>query len=278
MALCRPKKVAALLDAAGPDAIHIATEGPLGLAARRYCRRRCLPFTTSFHTRFPEYVHARWRVPIQFGYRFLRWFHGRATRTMVATPSVEAELREQGFRNLVRWSRGVDLSLFHPRNEEFLTLPRPVCLFVGRVAVEKGIGDFLRLDLPGSKVVIGDGPHLPALRQAYPDVHFLGARFGEDLARHYAAADVFVFPSRTDTFGLVMLEALASGVPVAAFPVPGPIDVIGASAAGILDDDLAAAVHRALDVPAHICTEHAARFTWQASTQQFVGNLAPFRA
>jgi glycosyltransferase involved in cell wall biosynthesis len=276
LALTRPRSIARWLDATRPQAIHIATEGPLGQLARTYCLKRGIRFTTSFHTLFPEYVHARWRVPVAWTYRFLRRFHAAAACTMVATPSIEAHLRQFGFDRIRRWSRGVDLALFHPRPKNFFPFPRPISLYVGRVAVEKSIGDFLDLDLPGTKVVVGDGPERAALAKRHPDVAFLGVKTGEDLARHYAAADVFVFPSRTDTFGLVLLEALASGVPVAAYPVAGPKDVLDGSGAGALDDDLGRAVTRALAIDPALCRAHAERYSWEASAQQFLGNLAVF--
>lgn len=277
LALAMPAAVSSIIEAVRPDAIHIATEGPLGYCARYVCRRRDYPFTTSLHTRFPEYVRARLGVPLSWGYGVLRRFHRPAVRVMVSTPTLERELIQRGFANLVRWSRGVDTDLFRPRDKRFLDLPRPVSLFVGRVAIEKNIEAFLSLSLPGTKVVIGDGPQLPALRQRHPDAVFLGVKTGEDLARHYAAADVFVFPSRTDTFGLVMLEALASGVPVAAFPVPGPLDVVDGSGAACLDEDLSAAVHAALRIPPERCREHAQRFSWENCARQFLGNLEVFR-
>ena len=267
--------MARLIGESRPDAIHIATEGPLGLAARRYCLRRKLPFTTAYHTRFPEYVHARWRVPLRLSYAFMRRFHRPSQGVMVATASMESALSQRGMGNFRRWSRGVDLDLFRPRDKDFLDFPRPISLFVGRVAVEKNIGAFLDLDLPGTKCVVGDGPALAELRVRYPEARFLGARSGEDLARHYAAADVFVFPSLTDTFGLVMLEALAAGVPVAAYPVEGPLDVIGDSGAGCLDADLGRAARAALAIPPERCRAHALTFSWRHSAEQFLGNLFP---
>lgn len=266
--------LAGLIDDFAPNAIHIATEGPLGWAARRYCLKRGVPFTTSFHTRFPEYIRARWRVPLDWSYRFVHAFHRPARHVMVATRSIEDELAERGFINIVRWTRGVDTDLFLPRAKNLYALPRPISLYVGRIAVEKSVEDFLRLEVPGSKVLIGDGPQRQALEQAYPSAHFLGAKVGEELARHYAAADVFVFPSRTDTFGLVLLEALACGIPVAAYPVPGPLDVIAASGAGCLDEDLAAATARALQIPPMTCRAHAESFSWDNSVRQFTANLA----
>lgn len=258
-----------------PEAVHIATEGPLGLAARAYCLASGWPFTTAFHTRFPEYLNARCRLPLAWGYAALRRFHAPAQRTMVATATVRRELAARGFARLVAWTRGVDTGLFRPGCAPALDLPRPVFLYVGRIAVEKNLPAFLDLDLPGAKLVVGDGPLLPALRRRYPAVHFAGAQSERALAAHYAAADVLVMPSRTETFGLVMLEALACGVPVAAFPAPGPSDVIGDSGAGVLADDLAAAARAALEIPRERCIAHASRFSWQASIDQFVGNLAP---
>ena len=276
LAVLPARRLAALLNAFQPCAIHIATEGPLGHAARRYCLARKLPFTTAFHTRFPEYVKARTGLPLGASYSVLRRFHAPSSSVMVATPSLEHELEERGFRNLKRWTRGVDTTLFHPRDKNFLNLPRPIHLYVGRVAVEKNVEAFLKLDLPGSKLVVGSGPQLAELQRRFPAVRFAGPRQGEDLARHYAAADVFVFPSRTDTFGLVLLEALASGLPVAAFPVPGPLDVINGSAVGFLDEDLAAAALRALTIPAQACRDYALQFSWRRSSEQFLSNLRPF--
>ena len=226
LALPYQAKIARLIEDARPDSIHIATEGPIGLLVRRYCRRHGLPFTTSFHTRFPEYISARLPIPESWIWRALRRFHSGSQAVMAATPALAGELRARGFRSVVLWPRGVDARHFHPRDVDF-GLPRPVFLCVGRVAVEKNLEAFLDLDLPGSKLIVGDGPALNALTRKYPDATFLGARQGEALAQAYAAADVFVFPSKTDTFGLVLLEALASGLPVAAFPVTGPRDVIG---------------------------------------------------
>ncbi len=275
--MATPVSIARAIDALEPDAIHIATEGPLGHLARRHCRAHRCSFTTSFHTLFPEYLHARWRLPMDWSYGFLRWFHGAAACTMVATPSIEASLRSHGFRHIRRWSRGVDTALFRPRSKDFLPYPRPISLYVGRIAVEKSIEDFLALKLPGTKVVVGDGPQKEELQRRYPDAVFLGVKRGEDLACHYAAADVFVFPSRTDTFGLVMLEALASGVPVAAYPVPGPLDVIDGSGAGALGDDLGKAVEHALTIDPGRCREYAETYSWANSAQQFLHNVVPLR-
>jgi glycosyltransferase involved in cell wall biosynthesis len=257
-----------------PNAVHIATEGPLGWSARGICVRRHIPFTTSFHTRFPEYVHARLPfVPEQAIYRVLRWFHAPAKAMMVATPTLEQELAANGFRNLRIWSRGVDVEHFRPVADATLPFARPIWLYVGRVAIEKNIEAFLKLDLPGTKVIIGDGPARASLERAYPAAKFLGPKLGLDLVRHYSASDVFVFPSRTDTFGLVLLEALACGVPVAALPVPGPIDVIGNAPVGVLDEDLAAACRRALAIPRESCRAYAVSRSWRACTEQFLSNL-----
>ena len=279
LAILPGRALASKIDALQPCAIHISTEGPLGFAARRYCLRHGYPFTTAVHTRFPEYIQARTGIPTAWTYRLLRWFHRPATRVMVATESLRQDLAGRGFGNLVMWSRGVDLDLFEPMldKQTFLPLPRPVYLYVGRVAVEKNISAFLDLSLEGTKLVVGEGPQLTELKRKYPAVQFVGAKFGSDLARHYAASDVFVFPSRTDTFGLVLLEALASGVPVAAYPVTGPKDVINGASVGILDENLASAALRALQVPPADCRAYAQRYTWQASAKQFLGNLAPFR-
>ncbi|WP_024517879.1 glycosyltransferase family 1 protein [Bradyrhizobium sp. Tv2a-2] len=276
VALPRPARIAELIEAQAPDTIHIATEGPIGLLVRRYCRKHELPFTTSFHTRFPDYVSARAPVPESWVWSTLRWFHGPSEAVMAATPALANELRERGFRNVVLWPRGVDTKLFHPRDVD-LCQPRPVFLCVGRVAVEKNLEAFLDLDLPGTKVIVGDGPARTALQQDYPDAVFLGALQGERLAEVYASADVFVFPSRTDTFGLVLLEALASGLPIAAFPVSGPVDVIGDAPVGVLSEDLRAACLAALNIPRGTCIEFAAKYTWEASGRAFLDNMALIR-
>ena len=276
LALRPAGRISALIDAAKPEAIHISTEGPLGFAARRHCLERGYGFTTAFHTRFPEYVAARFAVPASWSYALMRRFHAPSKGVMVATETVRRELAARGFGNLTSWNRGVDAGLYQPaRREDFLGLPRPIFLAVGRVAIEKNIAAFLALDLPGSKVVVGDGPLLDKLRRRHPEAHFLGRQIGPDLARLYASADVFVFPSRTDTFGLVLLEALASGVPVAAYPVPGPLDVIGDSGTGVLDEDLGRAALAALAIPRERCRAHALRYTWAASADQFMDNLWP---
>jgi glycosyltransferase involved in cell wall biosynthesis len=276
LALFPARKMRRLIDAFAPEAIHIATEGPLGWAARRYCLRRGLPFTTSFHTKFPEYIHARWRIPIRWGYAMMRRFHAPSSGVMVATPSLAETLRQYKFSNLKRWTRGVDVSLFRPRPKTHFNGKRPVFLFTGRVAVEKNIEAFLKLDLPGQKVVIGDGPLLQELKLRYPGVVYTGYKRGEDLAEHMASADVFVFPSLTDTFGLVLLESLASGVPVAAFPVTGPIDVAADPKLGCLDWDLATAARAALEKRPEDCRAYAENFSWRACAEIFLGNLQPF--
>lgn len=276
LALAPGRRVRRQLDELRADAVHIATEGPLGWAARRWCMDRRLPFTTSFHTRFPDYIALRTGLPASLFWASLRRFHRPATRILVATPTLEAELRAEGLGQCHRWSRGVDLALFHPDGErlpEMATLPRPIQLHVGRVAPEKNIEAFLSLDTPGSKVIVGDGPALASLRQRFPDAHFLGALHGERLAAAYRSADVFVFPSRSDTFGLVMIEALASGTPVAAFPVPGPIDVVTPDA-GALHDDLATAIATALDMDRPTCATAGRAFSWQRATEQFLHGLA----
>lgn len=268
------RKVAAQLRSFRPDSIHIATEGPLGVAARSICLKSGWPYTTSYHTQFPEYVRARAPIPLSWSYAHLRRFHNAAERTMVATPSMQRQLESRGFTRLVRWSRGVDLDVFRPRPRDSFDLPRPLALYFGRVSVEKNVEDFLKLDLPGSKMVVGDGPARAELQSKYPTAVFVGYKYGEELAAHISAADVFVFPSRTDTFGLVLLEAMACGVPVAAYPVTGPIDVVRAGITGVLSEDLRAATLAALQLNREACREHALGYTWQAATHQFIDNLA----
>lgn len=273
LALATRRALAARIAEFAPDHIHIATEGPIGWLTRAVCLAQKRPFTTSYHTRFPQYIAARWPIPERWSYGLLRRFHGPAAAVMVSTATVEEELRQHGFGKLVRWGRGVDLSLFHPRRQSLLDLPRPIFLSVGRVAVEKNLEAFLSLRLPGSKVVVGDGPARADLQRAYPDAHFLGVREGEELAAIYASSDVFVFPSLTDTFGIVLLEAAASGLPVAGFPVQGPRDVFPGSGAAVLDEDLRRAAMQALRVPRESCLELATRHSWASSAAQFYGHI-----
>jgi glycosyltransferase involved in cell wall biosynthesis len=278
LALPAPGDVERRVDRVRPDAIHIATEGPLGHAMRRLCMRRGLPFSTSLHTRFPEYLAERLPVPerwtCEVAWSWLRRFHSAGAAVLAATPTLVGELAGRGFRNVKLWPRGVDADLFRPRRNGALDLPRPIFLTVGRVAVEKNLEAFLKLDLPGSKVVVGDGPARASLTRQYPGAVFLGAREGEALAEIYAAADVFVFPSRTDTFGLVLLEALASGVPVAAFPATAPRDVIGEAPVGVLEEDLQRACLEALELSRHDCRDFALSMTWEASARTFLEHVA----
>ena len=258
-----------------PDAVHIATEGPLGLAARQYCVSQGIPFTTSFHTRFAEYLNLRFRLPLSWGYAFLRWFHSKSERIMAATPALINELKQRGFNNPVLWSRGVEVDLFGPREKGFLEGERPIFLYAGRVAIEKNLESFLSLDLPGTKFIVGDGPQREELEAKYPEARFVGYQLGENLACHMADADVFVFPSLTDTFGLVLLEALSCGVPVAAFPVRGPIDVILDEKVGCLNDDLRQAALHALALNPQDCRAYALNYAWQNCVRQFESHLAP---
>lgn len=258
-----------------PDCIHLATEGPLGWAARRWCLERQLPFTTAYHTKFPHYVRARTGVPLSWPYALIRRFHAPSAAVLCPSPSVCRELGEWGFANAVEWCHGVDSVTFHPQAKDFVDLPRPLFMYVGRVAVEKNLPAFLSLDLPGSKLVVGDGPARAGLMKRFPQVHWRIANGDAELSRYFAAGDCFVFPSKTDTFGLVMLEALASGVPVAAFPVPGPQDVLGSAPVGVLDHDLRTAALAALDIPPAQCRDHACRFSWDQVTRQFLAQLAP---
>jgi glycosyltransferase involved in cell wall biosynthesis len=274
VALPNRREIARRIEAAAPEAIHIATEGPIGWAVRGYCRRRKLAFTTSYTTRFPEYVSVRTGIPAAVGYAVLRRFHAAGAMTMVATNSLREELAARGFRKLGFWTRGVDTELFRPDDPATLDLPRPIFMTVGRVAVEKNLEAFLGLDLPGTKVVIGDGPQKAELERRYPDAKFLGEKTGHDLTSHMAAADVFVFPSLTDTFGVVQLEALACGTPVAAFPVTGPLDVIADHPIGALDQDLRSACLRALGMSRQACRDFALDRSWENSAKQFIGNLA----
>jgi glycosyltransferase involved in cell wall biosynthesis len=277
LSLLPRRRLVRMIEQFNPEALHIATEGPLGMAARSWAKRTGFSFTTAFHTRFAEYIRARTRVPVRPIYAWMRRFHGAGRGMMVATESLHDELVARGFRNILPWSRGVDLGLFKPEPREEWDLPRPVFIYVGRVAVEKNIGAFLDLDLPGSKVVVGGGPQLASLRRAYPTVRFTGPRYGEALARAYAGSDVFVFPSLTDTFGLVLLEALACGTPVAAFPVTGPKDVLAGAdgVVGAVSPDLREAALQALRADRAACRAHAERFSWRACAELFLSHLVP---
>lgn len=285
LAVAARRKVGQRLQAFAPDAVHIATEGPLGWAARRWCLDSKRPFTTSFHTRFPEYLALRTGLSPRLFWPPIRSFHLPATRVMVATQSLARELQDQGLQQTHLWSRGVDLAQFSPNNTrmpELNSLPHPIQLYVGRVAIEKNIAAFLVTDSPGTKVVVGDGPARSRLARQFPTAYFAGKLAGAELASAYAAADVLVFPSRTDTFGLVMIEALASGVPVAAYPVRGPLDVIGrdglgrgSTPIGVLNEDLAVAIRRALMIDRAACVLEGKRYSWDACSMQFLEGLAP---
>ena len=278
LAIAPKRRLRALVADFAPDIIHIATEGPLGWAMRALCRRNKWPFTTAFHTRFPEYLEARTRIPADWSWRVMRRFHEAGAGTFAATASLREELTRRGFTKVRAWTRGVDLKKFNPASgDDWPGLPRPIFLYAGRVSVEKNIEAFLALELPGSKVVVGDGPALAGLRQKFPGVTFTGYRENGALARSYAGADVFVFPSRTDTFGLVLLEALAAGTPVAAFPVTGPIDVITDERVGILNEDLRAACLKALNCDRSICRRHAEGWSWDACIAQFRAALVPIK-
>lgn len=278
LALTRPGIVRRMIETIAPDEIHVATEGPLGLMTARLGRRESFGFTTSYHTKFPEYLAERLPVPLSLSYRWMRRFHNTGRGCMVATETLRSDLAGRGFRNLMMWSRGVDTKMFHPERKRVLDLPRPIFMNVGRVAPEKNLDAFLNLDLPGSKVVVGDGPDLAGLKRRYADVHFLGLHTGEALANLFASADVFVFPSLTDTFGNVVIEAMASGVPVAAYPVMGPIDIIGDSGAGVVDTDLKRAALAALECDRDRVLRHAAGFSWAASARQFLDNVITARS
>ena len=287
LALTTRRRIAATIAGFGPDAVHIATEGPLGWLARSWCLARRVPFTTSFHTRFPDYVAARTGLSPAPFWRLLKRFHRPAQHVLVATDRLAAELAAHGLTRTRPWTRGVDLGLFAPGKAPhplFAELPRPIALHVGRVAVEKNIEAFLAADWAGSKVVVGDGPAIDDLMTRYPEAHFLGALHGGALASAYAGADVLAFPSRTDTFGLVIIEALACGTPVAGYPVPGPLDILGADGRGMdgaeravigaIDDDLATAMHAALAADRGDCARYGAMFSWERSCDQFLSALA----
>ncbi len=273
LSLAMPGTIARRIEDLAPDAIHIATEGPLGFLARRYCLRNRRAFTTCYHTRFPEYLAARIPLPMSWTYAALRWFHNGADATLVATRTLQTEMRAQGFRKLKVWKRGVDLPLFQSGQRVEASLPRPIALYVGRIAVEKNIEAFLTIDMPGTKMVVGDGPARNDLETRFPTVRFMGLRSGPELADLYASADVFVFPSRTDTFGLVMLEALAAGTPVAALPVTGPNEVLGSSGCGVMDEDLDKATRAALEIPRERCRNFASRFGMRESAASFFAHV-----
>ncbi|WP_422001121.1 glycosyltransferase family 4 protein [Reyranella sp.] len=264
-----------MLKLYAPDAIHLVTEGPLGWAARSFCLARNIPFTTAYHTRFPEYVHARIRLPVSWSYAFVRRFHAPSAAVLVVAQSIRDELAARGFRNLVPWSRGVDIAAFRPRPHNPAAGERPIWLYAGRVAIEKNIKAFLDLELPGTKWVVGGGPQLKELKRRYKDVRFFGSVDTEELSERYAEADCFVFPSRTDTFGLVMVEALASGVPVAGYPVPGPMDVVTVPGVGAIDEDLRTACLAAVNGDPEACRRHAETFTWERCATQFLDTLRP---
>lgn len=272
LALPRYGYVIDRLDTMKPDAVHIATEGPIGWMVRGYCRRRRIPFTTSFHTRFPDYVQSRIGFPASWSWAVLRTFHNAGAGVMVATPSLASELGGRGFKRILPWTRGVDTDLFRPRDVRRFG-PAPVFIYVGRVAVEKNIEAFLALDLPGTKVVVGTGPLLDSLKGRYPGVIFAGRQEGEALAECYASADVFVFPSRTDTFGIVLLEAMASGLPVAAYPVTGPIDNVRSGVTGVLDEDLGVAARAALAIDRGAVRARAMELGWESCARLFVRNI-----
>jgi glycosyltransferase involved in cell wall biosynthesis len=273
LALARPGRLARMIARLAPTHIHIATEGPLGILTRRLCVRHGLPFTTCFHTRLPDYVRLRMPIPIDWTWWLMRRFHNAGSGVMVDTDSLARELAERGFTNIVPWRRGVDTELFHPTRRTALGCAGPVFLYVGRLAIEKSVDDFLGLDLPGTKVVVGDGPARRQLEAAFPQASFLGTLTGKELARAYASADVFVFPSRTDTFGMVLLEALASGLPIAAFPTAGPLAIVGASGCGRLGQDLRRAALEALEIPRERCRARAMEFSWATSAALFFANI-----
>ncbi len=276
LALAPRRRLARLVDAFRPEVVHIATEGPLGWAMRGICLKHGWPFTTAFHTRFPEYLHARTRAPLAWSWAVMRRFHEAGAGTFAATRSLREDLASRGFTKVRAWTRGVDLARFRPEpREPWDGLRRPVFLYAGRVAVEKNIEAFLALDLPGTKVVVGDGPAREGLQKRFPSAHFTGYRDNGNLARSYAGADVFVFPSRTDTFGLVLLEALASGTPVAAFPVTGPLDVLTNPLVGTMNEDLRAACLDALACDRAVCRTHAEAWSWDACAAQFRAALVP---
>lgn len=269
------RKIAKMLKNFNPDAIHIATEGPIGLAVRRYCIKHKLKFTSSYHTQYPEYIQLRFPVPCWISYRYFRWFHKAAKRTMVSTLSMQQRLNAWRFKNIVLWSRGVDTELFQPGQQTFVHKKEPVFIFAGRIAIEKNIEAFLSLNLPGKKQVVGDGPDMIMLQKKYPDVTFTGFLHGKALARQISSSDVFIFPSKTDTFGLVMLEAMSCGVPVAAYPVTGPKDIVIDGETGCLDKDLQTAAINALKINRNNPRQFALKHSWTEASKQFFNNLAP---
>lgn len=277
LAMVRSRTIGDLLDEFSPHAVHLATEGPVCVAARRWCLRHDFPFTTAYHTQFPDYVEARSGVPAEWVWRYIRWFHAPAQSILASTASIRQALVDHGLTQVRHWGRGVDLTNFHPgvaRHPAMAELPGPVQLYVGRVAIEKNLEAFLAASHPGTKVVVGDGPARATLTAKYPDAKFLGPMFGEELAQVYRSADVFVFPSKTDTFGLVMIEALACGTPVAAYPVTGPVDILTPET-GAMSDDLDAAIAEALTRDRDACAAYGRSFTWEASAAQFLSALVP---
>ncbi len=275
LAMVAPRTIGRMITAFDPDAVHLATEGPLCLAARAWCLRRGIRFTTAYHTNFPDYVESRTGLSADWFWPYFRWFHGPASAVLTSTPSIRAGLHRAGIRQTHHWGRGVDLTLFRPDGADhpaYADLPRPIMLHVGRIAVEKNIEAFLALDVPGTKVVVGEGPARATLQAKYPDAVFLGLQIGDALASAYRGADALVFPSRTDTFGLVMIEALASGTPVAAYPVMGPIDVLDESV-GSMDEHLSLAVARALQRDRAVCAAYGRRFSWRRSAEEFLQSL-----
>ena len=277
LAITRPGRVGRLIAAFDPHAVHIATEGPLGWCARHWLINRNMPFTTSFHTMFPLYLKLRFGLPEKWSFAGLRLFHNAATATMYSTETLRALLAKNGFRTLVQWVRGVDTDLFRPVAPIDLRQPGPILMYVGRMAVEKNLEQFLSLSTKGTKIMVGEGPQRAALEKRFPEAIFLGAKYGDELVAHYAAADVLVFPSKTDTLGLVMLEAAACGIPVAALPVPGPNDVIGDSGAGVLDHDLGKAIENAIGIDPEHCRAHALKQSWDLSAHEFFNNLIPIK-
>lgn len=271
------KKLAALLDEFKPDSLHVSVEGPLGMAAKRYAKKRGLHFTTAYHTRFPEYVRIQFGIPESVTYAVLRSFHKDAAGVMVASERLKEELAAHGIRNGVIWNRGVDTELFTPEDPLPLKGEKPIFMYMGRVGSEKNLDAFLSLDLPGTKYVVGDGPERHAFEKRYPDAVFTGYKFGKELAQHLAAADVFVFPSLTDTLGLVMLEANACGVPIATYPSQASDAVVVEGVNGVVREDLKEACMEALKLSRERCREHALTCGWQEPTDKFLGNLVPAR-